>query len=306
VQFEESVDWHDGRHVFLTTKFPLRDAQGAIYAVGAVATEITERKRLEGELREQYEKLKQLDILKGEFVNAVSHDLRTPLTTIMGYAEFLEDEIGGAITPTQAEFVEQIQKSARRLEGLVDDLLDFARIEAGTFRLRLAPGDLREPAREIAESLRPQAEEAHLHVELALPESPLITRMDARRIQQVLTNLLHNAIKFTPAGGTITVRACDLGEGLRCEVQDTGPGIAEADKAKLFQRFSQLQRGMAKGGTGLGLSISKSIVEAHGGAIGVDSQPGNGSCFWFWLPKASSDAGGDGPVRAEPIGPGAR
>jgi PAS domain S-box-containing protein len=282
--FEETIPMLDGMHTYLTVKFPLRDEHGAVYAVGGVSTDISERKRLESELRVQYEKLQQLDHLKNEFVNAVSHDLRTPLTSILGYAEFLEDEIGGPLTPEQKDFVLQIQLGTRRLETLVDDLLDFARIEAGTFRLRLASVDLREPAHEIVDSLRPQAEDARLTLGFDVPETPLEVVMDARRIQQVLTNLVHNALKFTPPGGTITVRLRGEGAWVRGEVEDTGPGITPEDVPRLFQRFSQLQRGMAKGGTGLGLAISKSIVEAHGGQIGVTSQPGQGSTFWFTLP----------------------
>jgi PAS domain S-box-containing protein len=291
VELEEDAHLPDGIHTYISVKFPLRNDAGQIYAIGGVSTDISERKRLESELRVQYEKLKQLDDLKNEFVNAVSHDLRTPLTSILGYAEFLEDEIGGPLSEEQRQFVSQIQASTRRLETLVDDLLDFARIEAGTFRLRCAPSDMREPVHEILDSLRPQAEEAAITLRWEAPEDQLTLVMDGRRIQQVVTNLLHNAIKFTPKGGTITVRLSKDDGGVRCEVIDTGAGIAEEDIPKLFQRFSQLQRGMAKGGTGLGLSISKSIVEAHGGHIGVKSRLGAGSTFWFTLPDGGPKAG---------------
>jgi PAS domain S-box-containing protein len=293
IELEEMVQLSDGAHAFLTVKFPMRDEAGAIYGIGGVSTDITERQRLESELRTQNAKLTQLDRLKNEFVNAVSHDLRTPLTSILGYSEFLEDEIGGTLTEDQREFVTQIQMGTKRLEALVDDLLDFARIEAGTFRLRLASGDLRDSVREIVDSLRPQADGAHLHLHVEAPEQPLDVVMDRRRIQQVLTNLLHNAIKFTPPGGDITVRLQADGPCVRGEVSDTGPGIAAEDLPRLFQRFSQLQRGMAKGGTGLGLAISRSIIEAHGGHIGVESRPGVGSTFWFTLPIS----GPEGPNR---------
>jgi signal transduction histidine kinase len=147
IEIEEVLELPDGPHTFLTVKFPLRDDAGEIYAIGGISTDITPRKRLEHELRVQYDKLKQLDALKNEFVNAVSHDLRTPLTSIRGYSEFLEDEIGGALSPDQHGFVSQIQFSTRRLETLVDDLLDAARIEAGTFKLRVATKVLRDPVR---------------------------------------------------------------------------------------------------------------------------------------------------------------
>jgi signal transduction histidine kinase len=136
----------------------------------------------------------------------------------------------------------------------------------------------------VAESLGPLVEEAGLTLEVPASTTPLEAPMDTARIERVLFNLLHNAIKFSEPGGTIRVRALRDGELLRCEVEDTGVGIPAEQIPKLFQRFSQLKEGSAKGGTGLGLSIAKAIVEAHGGTIGVESQLGVGSTFWFSLP----------------------
>ncbi|HEY9900457.1 MAG TPA: ATP-binding protein [Pantanalinema sp.] len=244
----------------------------------------TELARANESLRESYEKLRQLDQLKSAFVSAVSHDLRTPLTSIKGYAEFLEDQVGGPMRPEQLEFVVQIERGVERLENLVNDLLDFARIEAGTFTLRLGRADLTSEIRSVIESLRPQLQEAQLDIRVEAPDAPLRVVLDPERIARVLTNLLNNAIKLTPQGGRIVVRASQEGDCVRCEVEDTGPGIAADDIPKLFQRFSQLPQGMHKGGTGLGLSISKTIIEAHGGEIGVRSHLGVGSTFWFTLP----------------------
>ena len=247
--------------------------------------DISDRKRLEHQLQEQFERLQEVDRLKTNFVNSVTHELRTPLTSIMGYAEFLEDEVGGSVSPVQRDFISQIQRGAKRLEHLLNDLLDFAKMEAGTFTLKVAPADLCTWVIDVMESLRPQADERGLRLEARLPEEPLELEMDAQRIGQVLTNLLGNALKFSPQGGTVRVSAMRLGEAIRCEFQDQGPGIAEADMPKLFQRFSQLDAGVRMGkGTGLGLSISKALVEAHGGRIGVESTPGSGSNFWFELP----------------------
>jgi PAS domain S-box-containing protein len=246
-----------------------------------------ERKRAE-ELAQQrsaeLEKAKELDQLKSGFVNAVSHELRTPLTSILGYAEFLEDHVGGSLSSTQAEFVQQIQDSAGRLSRLVDDLLDFARIDAGTFQLKRERQDLAPKLREIVASFLPQAATAHQALVLELPEAPLMLHVDASRIGQVLANLLSNALKFTPADGRITVRALPSAKGVRVEVEDTGEGIAPEERPRLFQRFSQLESGMRKGGTGLGLSISKALVEAHGGSIGVSPVEPHGALFWFTLP----------------------
>lgn len=247
--------------------------------------DISDRKRLEVQLSAQYEQLKELDRLKTNFVNSVTHELRTPLTSIMGYAEFLEDGIGGALTPEQLSFIHQLQEGSRRLERLLNDLLDFARLEAGTFRITKQPDDLGKNIRAVAESLRPQAQEAQLTLDVRLPEAPLIVPMDAPRIEQVLFNLVGNALKFTAAGGRITIRAWREPEHVHCEIQDEGIGIPEHEIPQLFQRFTQLEGGLKKGvGAGLGLSISKAIIEAHGGSIGASSQPGRGSIFWFDLP----------------------
>lgn len=247
--------------------------------------DVTERKRLEDELRDRYERIKELDRLKNAFINAVSHDLRTPLTSIKGYAEFLEDEIGGPLSQQQHDFVLQIEKGTERLVHMVDDLLDYARLGAGTFRLKIEPGDFSEKIREVAESLRPQQEDLGLRMEVEVPETPLVVPMDPQRIERVLVNLIGNAFKYTPSGGRVRVRARLGTEGLVCEVEDTGVGIEPVDIPKLFEPFSQLESGIRKGGTGLGLNICKAIVEAHGGSIGVRSNgAGKGSLFWFTLP----------------------
>lgn len=269
------------------------DEHGQPVAISGTVQDVTEYRQALSEIARHTAELQQareLDRLKTDFVNAVSHDLRSPLTTIRGYAEFLEEQIAGPLNDQQRDFITQIQKSTFRLENLVNDLLDFARMEAGTFRLETRPCDVRTLIRDIAESLGPQIEGAKLSLRLVLaPEMPEV-RMDARRIERVLTNLIGNAIKFTPEGGTIEVRASRDDSQLRIEVSDTGIGIDPADMPKLFKRFSQLEQGARKGGTGLGLNISKGIVEAHRGKIGVDSQVNRGSTFWFTLPLSAEES----------------
>ncbi|MBO9542623.1 HAMP domain-containing histidine kinase [bacterium] len=232
----------------------------------------------------EIEALKALDALKNSFVNAISHDLRTPITSLRGYAEFLADGIGGTLTAEQQGFVAQIEKASLRLMHLVDDLLDFARLEAGTLRLNLTQTDLAEKINEVVESLRPQVQEAGINLSVELAPDPLVMLMDPERIERVLINLLTNAIKFTPPGRAIRVRTRREDGEVVCEVIDEGIGIAPEAIPRLFKHFSQLEGGVRKGGTGLGLSISKALVEAHGGRIGVRSTPGQGSTFWFTLP----------------------
>lgn len=235
--------------------------------------------------------LKTVDKLRRGFVNAVSHELRTPLTIILGFTEFLEDEVGGPLSDHQRGFVLQIQRSTRRLEFLVNDLLDFAAIEAGTFHLRREIVDLSIQIREVVEGFSALAAERSVALELDIPDATEPASADPRRIGQVMANLVHNALKFTPPGGNIRVALRDNGEALECSVRDSGVGIAPADIPKLFRSFSQLEAGRTETGTGLGLVICKSIIEAHGGTIGVDSAVGAGSTFWFRLPRPGTDPG---------------
>jgi signal transduction histidine kinase len=223
------------------------------------------------------------------FFNMVAHELRTPLTAVFGYTEFLDEEIAGPLNERQHKFVSQIRAGVLRVQGLVDDLLDMARMDAGTFALGRAEVDLVAKVREVADSLLPLVKAAELTLVLDLPET-LDAWIDGDRIGQVIANLLGNAIKFTPAGGFVRLSLRGTPSEIRVEVRDTGPGIAAGDQELLFKRFSQLGTPAARGGrgTGLGLSIAKALVEAHGGLIGVESTPGEGATFWFTLPLASN------------------
>ncbi|MBO9540827.1 HAMP domain-containing protein [bacterium] len=251
--------------------------------------DVTHQKRLEEALRAQHVELRELDGLKTRLINAVSHDLRGPASSVRGYADFLLAGLGGPLTAEQRAFVERILRGSLQLEHLIDDLLELALLEAGAFRLALAEGDLGQVIREAAEGLAPLAVQKHLEVAFDLPPALPVASFDARRIERVVVNLLQNALKFTPEGGRVRVQLWREGDGLRCEVEDTGPGIAPQDLPKLFRHFSELGTGQGQGGLGLGLSICKAVVEAHGGDIGVRSTPDEGATFWFWLPLAPQE-----------------
>lgn len=270
---------------YLISKYPYRAASGRIIGLIGIMRDITELKQLQRRLTEQNRQLQRVDEQKSTFVSALSHELRTPLTFIKGYVEFLEDGIGGELSATQDEYVASIQSGIERMERLVNDLLDFARMDAGTFKLTRATGDLRDAIQSTVALLQPMMEQAELEARVSLPERPLQACVDIQRISQVVTNLVTNAIKFSPPHQVVEVRAWQADGELRCEVQDHGPGIAPDDAQQLFQRFSQLKAGAERGGLGLGLSISRGLVEAHGGHIGVKSQPGRGTTFWFTLPS---------------------
>ena len=244
------------------------------------------QRRLSRQLQQQNLRLEELDRLKSSFVSVVSHELRTPLTSIKGYAEFLDDGIGGALSSVQRVFVAELVAGSERLERLVDDLLDFARLESGTLSLARSEDDLVLTARIAVKTVQPQASVKAIRLVLELPEAPLLLDYDGRRIEQVLINLMGNAIKFTPACGTVTVRVVPTPGEVRLEVQDTGIGVDPDKLPRLFEQFYQVDPSSTRqsGGVGLGLAIVKSLVEAHGGRVGAESTLGVGSRFWFTLP----------------------
>lgn len=235
---------------------------------------------------EQLEHLRQIDALKDQFLSILSHELRTPVNAITGFGSILADEVAGPLSDEQHAYLRKMLKGADILLVLINDLLDMSRIQAGKFSLEPQLMSLHHVAEDVVSHLKPLADQCHHRIEVDVPADLPDLLADAQRVGQVLTNLTNNAIKFTPEGGTIRIAARREGGGIRCEVCDTGIGIAPQDVTKLFQPFTQLDMSHTRrvGGTGLGLSISKALVEAHGGQIGVDSTPGMGSTFWFTLP----------------------
>jgi two-component system phosphate regulon sensor histidine kinase PhoR len=234
--------------------------------------------------------LRKLEGVRREFVANVSHELRTPLTSIRALVETLET---GAIDDpaVAAEFLGRIVHEVDRLASLVDELLDLARLETGRVVLRreaLMPRDVLNAA---LERLRPQIARSGLRLETAVPADLPTMHADRARIEQVMLNLVHNAIKFTPAGGTISVSARAEVGAIVVTVADTGVGIPPDEAPRLFERFYKADRARSSEGTGLGLAIAKHIVQAHGGTIWVESTPGAGARFSFRLPLTDRAAG---------------
>ncbi len=261
-------------------------------AVLAVIRDITERKQAEAaiaqrsaELEKANEALRTADRYKDEFLSVISHELRTPLNFITGFASILEDEVAGPLNETQQSYIHKILNGADRMLELVNNLLDMSRIQAGKLHIEPDLADYVPIVQEALAPLRPLSDQKQISLTLDAQDHPRLM-VDARRLIQVLTNLVDNAIKFTPQGGEIQVRVRHAGDTILTEVTDTGPGISEESVAKLFKPFSQVDMSSTRrvGGTGLGLTISKAFVEAHGGQIGVRSRPGEGSTFWFTLP----------------------
>ena len=228
-------------------------------------------------------RLRHLEMVRRDFVSNVSHELRTPLASLKALAETLQ--VGALEDPPAARrFLTQMETEIDTLTQLVQELLELSRIESGRAPLqmaRVAPLDLIQPA---MERMRLQAERAGLSLRNDTPAGlPLVTA-DAERIVQVLVNLLHNAVKFTPPGGEIVVFAYPQEKEVVFAVRDTGVGIPEEDLPRIFERFYKADRSRSGGGTGLGLSIARHTVEAHGGRIWAESEPGKGSTFFFTLP----------------------
>lgn len=227
-----------------------------------------------------------------EFVANVSHELKTPLTSVQGFAQALLD--GTAAAPAaQKQAAQVIYEESGRMHRMVLDLLDLARLDAGTLDLQRAPVDLAALLNSIAEKFAPQARPGSVDIRVEASTLPLITG-DGDRLAQVFTNLVDNALKFTPAGGTITLQAAPAGSAVQVEVTDTGAGIQPEALPHIFDRFFQAdpsRPGGQKHGAGLGLAIVKEIVEAHGGKISVRSEPGTGSTFTVILPLTTPGAG---------------
>lgn len=260
------------------------DADGVLL----LAIEATERVTREGMQREKIAQLKLTDRMKDEFLSILSHELRTPLNAVMGFGSILEDELVGPLNDQQHTYLSRMLAGADALLSLINDLLDMSRIQAGKFSLDPHAFPIARALQGVKDNLASLAEQRQ-HTLILEPTRDLPPVFaDEQRVMQILINLVNNAIKFTPPGGRIRISARPDGAHLRVAVEDNGIGIAPDDLPKLFKPFSQLDMSDTRsaGGTGLGLSITKALVEAHGGTIGVDSEPGKGSCFWFTLPLA--------------------
>ena len=236
-----------------------------------------------------------------EFVADVSHELRTPIAALRTFTELQQE--GEVDDDTRREFMGRSAEQIARLEWLSTNLLDLSRIEAGIFPLDVRPGDLRDPVRSTVEAHAGVAEEREISLTAEVPGGPVELPFDRQRIVQLVTNLVGNALKFTPRGGAVKLRLLDRADAVLIEVRDTGPGIPAAELPRIFERFYRATNtGEARGiGSGLGLAIAKSIVEMHGGGIEVESVPGEGSLFRVVLPRPAQ-AGASGKINETSLG----
>ncbi len=230
--------------------------------------------------------LKRIDKLKSEFVSTVSHELRTPLTSIRGSLGLITGGMAGALPEAAKTLVGIAKNNCERLIRLINDILDIEKLESGHMRMELQVTDLHALLSQAIASTDGYGLSNDVHIALHCEAGAWLVEVDPDRLTQVVTNLLSNALKFSPPGGTVDVQVRHVGSGIRVEVRDQGPGIPDEFRSRIFQKFSQADSSDArqKGGTGLGLNISRAIVEKFGGTIGFDTQPGAGSTFFFELP----------------------
>jgi signal transduction histidine kinase len=241
--------------------------------------------RLFREIEQKGRELAQASQHKSQFLANMSHELRTPLNAILGYTELILDKVYGDTPEKMRGVLERIERNGRHLLGLINDVLDLSKIEAGQLVLALTDYSLRTVVETVYTAVEPLAEEKKLAFKVEVPPDLPPGHGDERRLTQVLLNLAGNAIKFTDTG-EVAIKASIANGSFSVTVRDTGPGISAGDQAKLFQEFQQADNSVTrkKGGTGLGLAISKRIIEMHGGKIWVQSRVGQGSTFSFTLP----------------------
>jgi signal transduction histidine kinase len=257
-----------------------------LQALGQEAALAIRNARLYEREREQVARLRALDELQEGFVSTVSHELRTPLTCIKTAVDLLRATRAG-LSEAQIELVSTIEQHAGRLEALVADLLEITRLEAGQVALARQPTDLRLLVNRVVEALHPLIERKQQTVRLRLPESLSPVDVDRRRIEQVLTNVLSNALKFTPKRGQIKVSVSETPDSVQVCVADDGPGIPPEEQTRVFDKFYVVTDGRGLSGLGLGLYIARQMIELHGGRIWVNSGVGQGSTFCCALPKTA-------------------
>ena len=258
------------------TSTPILEADRVVGAV-VVFKDISERRELERS--------------KDTFVASVSHELRTPLTSILGYLELIGDT-AGELSEEHRRFLRVVDRNADRLLRVVDDLLLVAQVDAGAVELDLSPVDIGGLVADAVDVARPQAEAAGLEL-AAVVVATTVLHADRARLGQVLDNLISNAVKFTPAGGRVVLRALALDDRVVLEVSDDGAGMSAREQQQLFERFYRAPSASehAIPGTGLGLTIVKALVEAHGGTVGVKSAAGEGTTIRVELPAGGEPAG---------------
>jgi len=289
--FEFPVLKPDGQRVWVGQNVQTLMSGDWVVGFQAVARDITERKKMRDELARARDAAVESARVKSEFLANVSHELRTPLTAIQGYLETL---LGGALEEraNARRFLEIAFRHTERLGRLLNDLTDLSNIELGKVSLRLAPVRFAEVLGSVLDIVRPKAEASRVGLIADVEPADIVAHADHDRLAQILINLVDNAVKYTPEGGWVTVRARRDGGRLEVRVRDTGIGIPRADLPRITERFYRVDKARSRelGGTGLGLAIVKHLVLAHGGELEITSEEGEGTTVRFTLAAAGAGA----------------
>lgn len=263
------------------TEFPFRDRNDEVGRLSRTFRETLERLKLE------MDRVTQTDAHRREMVANVSHDLRTPLTALIGQLETIRMKAEGLDRESHDRFIDAAIHNAHHLRRLTDALNELAKLDNPELKIEREPIALGELADDLAQRYGIRAEEAGVSLRVTYPDQLPLARVDAGLIERAIGNLLDNAIRVTPQGGTIELRVMRDADGLRVEVADTGPGVAVDDQTKVFQRFYQGSKHREqRGSSGIGLAIVKRVAELHGGRVGLDSAPARGATFWMLLPTS--------------------
>jgi len=262
----------------------LRDDQGTLHGYAKLTRDMTQYKMAQEALVQAKEVAEQSNRFKDQFLSTMSHELRTPLNAVLGFSDLLNEERYGPLNERQRRYVGHIHTGGKHLLRLINDILDLSKIEAGRLHLAIESVSVNACMSEAVDCLRPLSDRKSQTM-VVKPSADLSVRADSMRLKQILMNLLGNAVKFTPDGGKIELSAQRAGDAVRVEVRDSGPGIPAAEQKLIFEAFYRLrQTGKTSEGTGLGLAITQRLVELQGGSLGLESQLGSGSCFYFTLP----------------------
>jgi signal transduction histidine kinase/CheY-like chemotaxis protein len=293
------VDWLAA--LAAVTFLALHRRYGVFIGNAEMVRDYIEKDREARALAQVNEELRRLDELKSEFLAMVSHELRTPLTSIVGYSRLLLRQVHGSLTPKQLEHQEAIFRGAQRLSDLINDLLDVSRLEAGRIELTPRPTDLRQVADQVATVVAVAASARRIVVRSVLPADLPPVQADPSRLQQILVNLVGNAVKFSKPGGEVRLLGGRHRDQVWVAVEDNGVGIAKDELARIWDPFYQVESPMRRrhGGSGLGLAIVRRLVELHGGVVRAESEgESRGSRFTFTLPVAVAPVTADAPVTA--------